>query len=246
MRLAAARLFVRPIFSARASARGRRTDRLAALALAGPLLLLGAAVSRGEPGPSESPAARANAQVDAGADAGAGSGVEAGGTAPAAQAEGRIGFVGRNIFGRAPGTFSAWRVENAVVDLANPAASEVRIEVDLASVDTGNADRDEHLRTADFFDVEKHPVATVRGHSARPLEPSPEGRARHAVQFDVDLHGVQKSIEGEVEIVETDPVVVEGGFLIRRTDFGIGSPPSRWNPMSIDDEVPVRFRIELD
>lgn len=215
--------FAVPASSARTSARGRRAHRIAALALAGPLLLLCAAVSRGEAEATESPAARADAQ-----------------------AEGRIGFVGRNIFGRAPGTFSTWRVENAVVDLANPAASEVRIEVDLASVDTGNADRDEHLRTADFFDVEKHPVATVRGHSARPLEPSPEGRARHAVQFDVDLHGVQKSIEGEVEIVETDPVVVEGGFLIRRTDFGIGSPPSRWNPMSIDDEVPVRFRVELD
>ncbi len=218
----------------RHSGRGRRVRMFAALALAGSIALLAPKVSSSDPEPPV-PAA-------AGAEAAAGSPR----ADAAAGAKGRIGFVGRNIFGRAPGTFSEWRVESAVVDLERPAASEVRIEVDLASVDTGNADRDEHLRTADFFDVETHPVARVRGHSARPLDPSASGHPRHAVQFDVDLHGVQKSIEGEVEVVDTDPVVVEGGFLIRRTEFGIGSPPSRWNPMSIDDEVPVRFRIELE
>lgn len=158
----------------------------------------------------------------------------------------RIDFVGRNLFGRAEGTFSQWRVVDQSLDLANPAASHVVVEVTLASVETGNADRDEHLRTVDFFDVAKHPVATVRGHSARPLEPSAEGHPRHAVRFDVDLHGVKQSIDGEIEIVETDPVVVEGGFLIRRADFGVGAKPSAWNPMSIDDEVPVRFRIAFD
>ena len=216
------------------SARGRRARMLAVLALAGPIALLAAKVSSGDPEPP-APAA-------AGVEAAAG----VPGAGAAAEARGRIGFVGRNVFGRAPGTFSEWRVGSAVVDLERPAVSDVRIEVVLASVDTGNADRDEHLRTADFFDVETHPVARVRGHSARPLDPSASGNPRHAVRFDVDLHGVQKSIDGEVEIVDTDPVVVEGGFLIRRTDFGIGSPPSRWNPMSIDDEVPVRFRIELE
>ncbi len=170
------------------------------------------------------------------------------GSAPtsAAAEEGRIEFVGRNVFGRAPGTFSKWRVASRSVDLANPAASEVVVEVELGSVDTGNADRDEHLRTADFFDVAQHPLATVRGHSARPLEPSAAGHARHAVRFDVDLHGVKKTLDGEVEIVGTDPLVVEGAFLIRRTDFGIGAKPSAWNPMSIDDEVPVRFRIAFE
>jgi polyisoprenoid-binding protein YceI len=160
--------------------------------------------------------------------------------------KGRIGFVGRNIFGRADGEFHVWRVLSHSVDLANPVASHAVVEVELASVDTQSEGRDDDLRTADFFDVEKFPVATVRGHSARPLEPSESGHQRYAVQFDVDLHGVQKSIEGEVEIVETQPVVVEGGFLIRRTDFAVGSKPSRWNPMSIDDEVPVRFRIALE
>lgn len=210
----------------RSRAPGRRagTGRvlLAALALAWPVGLLSASASKGDAAEAISAAPVASA------------------------AGGRIEFVGRNIFGRAEGTFSEWRVAERVVDLANPAASSVVVEVDLASVDTGNADRDEHLRTADFFDVATHPVATVRGHSARPLEPSAEGHSRHAVRFDVDLHGVKKTLDGEVEIVGTDPVVVEGGFVIRRTDFGIGAKPSAWNPMSIDDEVPVRFRIAFE
>ncbi len=161
----------------------------------------------------------------------------------ASAVKGRVGFVGHNLFGDAEGEFHVWRMLAHSIDLANPVASHAVIEVELASVDTESEGRDDHLRTADFFDVAKFPVATVRGHSARPLEPSESGRPRYAVQFDVDLHGTAKTIEGEVEIVETNPVVVEGGFLIQRMDFAVGAAPSRWNPMSIDDDVPVRFRI---
>jgi polyisoprenoid-binding protein YceI len=170
------------------------------------------------------------------------------GTSPAVgpAAKGRIGFVGNNIFGRADGEFRVWRVVEHAIDLASPSVSRVVVEVDVASLDTQNESRDEHLRTVDFFDVEKFPVATVRGHSPRPLAPATSGRSRYAVTFDVSLHGVQKTVEGEVEVVETSPVVVEGGFQLRRTDFGIGSAPSRWNPASIDDDVPVRFRIAFE
>ncbi|MBY0400086.1 YceI family protein [Myxococcota bacterium] len=161
------------------------------------------------------------------------------------EAAGRIGFIGHNIFGAAHGVFHAWRIVEQSVDLADPGASRAVVEVTLASVDTKSESRDDHLRTADFFDVAKFPVASVRGHSPRALPPSASGHARYAVKLDVDLHGVKKTLDGEVEIVSTDPVVVEGGFTILRTDFGIGEAPSRWNPMSIDDEVPVRFRIRF-
>jgi polyisoprenoid-binding protein YceI len=164
---------------------------------------------------------------------------------PAEAPAGRLGFVGHNLFGDADGEFHVWRVVERAVDLADPTPSRVVVEVSLASVDTGSEKRDEHLRTADFFDVEKFPVATVSGHSPRPLPPSKEGHARYSIQLDVDLHGVKKTIPGEVEVVATDPVVVEGAFTLLRTAFGIGEAPSRWNPASIDDEVPVRFRIEF-
>ena len=162
-------------------------------------------------------------------------------TAPA----GRIVFVGHNIFGDADGEFHAWRVVERAVDLAKPTSSHAVVEVRVASLDTGNESRDEHLRTADFFDVEKFPVATVRGHSPQALPPSKEGHPRYSIQLDVELHGVKKTVPGEVEVVGQDPLVVEGRCTLSRTDFGIGSAPSSWNPASIDDAVPVRFRIEL-
>lgn len=161
------------------------------------------------------------------------------------EAAGRIGFIGHNLFGSAHGVFHVWRVVEHRVDLADPTASHAVVEVTLASVDTKTKGRDDHLRTPDFFDVAKYPVATVRGHSPRALPPGPAGRARYAVKFDVDLHGVKKTLDGEVEIVEASPVVVEGGFTILRSDFGVGEAPSRWNPTSIDDEVPVRFRVRF-
>lgn len=162
---------------------------------------------------------------------------------PAPQQPGEIRFTGHNLFGDANGVFHTWRLVEHAVDVASPAAAVVVVEVELASVDTANEDRDEHLRTADFFDVAKFPTARVRGHSPSPLPASASGRARYAVRFDVDLHGVKKTLDGEVEVVSNAPLVVEGGFTLLRTDFGVGGRASRWNPMAIDDPVPVRFRI---
>jgi polyisoprenoid-binding protein YceI len=167
-------------------------------------------------------------------------------TAEVGKSSGRIGFAGRNIFGRANGVFHDWRILDYSIDLANPAASFALVEVSLASVDTQTKARDEHLRSEDFFDVAKYPVATVRGHSPRSLAPSASGKARYAIALDVDLHGQKKTLQGEVEVVETNPTVVEGAFTILRTDFGVGSPPSGWNPASIADEVPVQFRIAFE
>ena len=59
------------------------------------------------------------------------------------------------------GRFTA--VEGTVVlDEANPAASTAEITVQVASIDTREPQRDAHLRSADFFDVEKYPTLTFR------------------------------------------------------------------------------------
>lgn len=48
------------------------------------------------------------------------------------------------------------------IDESNPENSRVEVEIDVASIDTGVADRDAHLRSADFFDAENHPKITFR------------------------------------------------------------------------------------
>lgn len=52
-----------------------------------------------------------------------------------------------------------------VVDEQNPDNSRVNVEIAAASIDTGSSDRDTHLRSADFLDVEKHPTITFRSKS---------------------------------------------------------------------------------
>src|SRR6476659_9174422 len=47
-------------------------------------------------------------------------------------------------------------------DKANPANSTVEFTIQTASIDTGTADRDKHLKSADFFDVEKYPTITFK------------------------------------------------------------------------------------
>ncbi len=151
---------------------------------------------------------------------------------------GGIHFVGRNRIATANGTFHAWRVVEQSIDPDRLASSRIVVEVDLASVDTGSHRRDEHLRTGDFFEVESWPTARVVVDGFEP----PTWRAR----FTVDLHGVTRVLEGRVLRTGDTPVVFEGELVLDRTEFGIGAEPSRWNPMSIEAGIPVRFRYVME
>ena len=61
----------------------------------------------------------------------------------------------------------------ARVDTANPAASSVELTIGAASISTGSADRDDHLRSADFFDVENFPTWTFSSTDGRPRRRRP-------------------------------------------------------------------------
>jgi polyisoprenoid-binding protein YceI len=165
--------------------------------------------------------------------------------AESAVAPGSITFVAENTFSTANGSFRTWRITRAEVDPAQPKSGVVEVEVDVASLETGIERRDEHLRTADFFDVEKFPKATVRVHDAESNGKSERGRPRYRAKFDLEVHGVAKTLDGEFEVTQTSPPVVEGGLTLNRVDFGIGAPYTWYIPGSIVEEVPVRFRATL-
>jgi polyisoprenoid-binding protein YceI len=158
---------------------------------------------------------------------------------------GSITFEAKNTFSTAHGKFGKWRVVRAEIDPAAPRQGVVEVEVDVASLDTGIERRDHHLRTADFFDVEKFPTARVRVHDAEPNGKSERGNPRYRAKFDLEIHGVKKTLDGEFEVTQASPATVEGGLTLNRVDFAIGDPYTWYIPGSIVEEVLVRFRATL-
>jgi len=158
---------------------------------------------------------------------------------------GSIDFVARNLMGKANGTFHDWRVTRVSIDRANLAASEVEVEVDIASIDTGSGRRDNHLRSDDFFDIEKFPKATVRVHDAVRKGESKLGNPLYGARFTLKIRDVEKTLDGEFELTSEDPPVVTGGLELNRVDFGVGGGHNGWNPMSVRENVEVRFTAKL-
>ncbi|HEY8482752.1 MAG TPA: YceI family protein, partial [Spirillospora sp.] len=77
-----------------------------------------------------------------------------------------IGFTIRHlVIAKVRGRFKT--VEGTIVTGEDPLDSSVTAAIDLASIDTGVAQRDEHVRSADFLDVEKYPTMTYRSTGVR-------------------------------------------------------------------------------
>ena len=83
-------------------------------------------------------------------------------------------------------------------DPQDPSNNRVKVEIDLASLDTNHAERDKHLRSARFFDVKRYPKATF---VSTGWEPAGDGRARLKGRF--TLRGVTKEITIDVHQVGT-------------------------------------------
>ena len=110
-----------------------------------------------------------------------------------------------------------------VVDRDNPDNSSVDITINTASVNTHLKERDDHLRSADFLDVEKYPTMTFRSSQVKRLTDN-LGEVTGAFT----LHGVTKTIAAEVTFIgETDVpwgqhrAGCETTFSIKRSDYGM-------------------------
>ena len=157
-----------------------------------------------------------------------------------------IGFSIRHFVSNIPGRFKEFD-GTIKYDKQNPAASSVEFTVPAASIDTGNTDRDNHLRGADFFDVQKFPNLTFT---------STEVKAKDAdtldVTGDLTMHGVTKRITIPVDVLGTfkTPNGEKGGFetsfTVNRKDYGIV-----WNRVLdagsvLGDDVKVNISIEAN
>jgi polyisoprenoid-binding protein YceI len=124
-------------------------------------------------------------------------------------------------------------------DPNNPAGARITVTIDAASVDTGIQMRDKHLRSADFFDIERFPTIafqSVRVESA--------GR-RTTVVGRLSLHGVTREITVPVDVQITDTALVATGeFIVNRGEYAM-SYNSLLNPIGNEVRVAFTFRARV-
>lgn len=109
------------------------------------------------------------------------------------------------------------------VDPANPASAKLDVTVKTASVDTNDAERDKHLRSKDFLEVDKYSTATFKSTSVKA-----NGKTAK-VMGNLTLHGVTKPVTIDAEFIGAgkDPWGgyrrgYKGSTTIKRADFGMG------------------------
>jgi polyisoprenoid-binding protein YceI len=130
----------------------------------------------------------------------------------------RIDFTGSKVTGSESGWFSKFLGTIELVE-ANPAQSRVSVEIEMNSVVTKSPGLDEHLKTADFFEVAKYPKATF---VSTEIKPGGGANATHTVTGTLEMRGIKKTIRFPATInVTAEAVTVASEFAINRKDFGI-------------------------
>ncbi|CAN5829814.1 YceI family protein [soil metagenome] len=140
-------------------------------------------------------------------------------------------------------------IQGTVVDDgSDPAKSAVEVVIDPATIDTREPQRDAHLRSADFFDVEKFPTLTFRSTGL-------DGRAgeRFKLSGELTIHGVTRPVVLDVESegqVKDAWGGLRSGFTattrIKRSEFGL-----TWNQLleaggvTVSDDVKISLDVQL-
>ncbi len=146
----------------------------------------------------------------------------------------------RGRFGGVQGT--------VVTDDVDPARAEVEVTIDVNSIDTREAQRDAHLKSADFFDAAKYPILTFKSTGVKDVTGD-----RFMLAGNLTMHGVTREVTLDVtaEGRGKDPWGGErAGYSattkINRSDFGL-----TWNQVletggiAVGDEIKISLDLEL-
>lgn len=191
-----------------------------------PALLLGGAPAQRAPRPAPAPrAAAVTWQIDV--------------------THSELTFRIRHLVSRVSGTFGTWS-GTIVADPANLNAGSVNVDVQTASIDTRNERRDNHLRSADFFDAQNHPAITFRSTRVRA-----DRSGKLKVYGNLQIRGVTRPVvlDGEMLQVAGAPGRRRIGFqastTINRLDYGVA-----WNRAVegggalLGDDVEITIAVE--
>ena len=156
-----------------------------------------------------------------------------------------VGFSVRHLMvSKVRGYFREFSGE--LVTAADPSQSSVTATIDMDSIDTRQAQRDAHIKSADFFDVGNHTVMTFRSTGVRA-----EGEDWH-VDGELTLKGITKPVTLELELNGFGPDAYGGtraGFsaktVISRSEFGVDiAMPMDGGGVVVGDKITVELEIE--
>ncbi|MFO0811421.1 MAG: YceI family protein [Gemmataceae bacterium] len=126
------------------------------------------------------------------------------------------------------------------VNAANPAVTAFSLTIKTESIDSDNAQRDQHLKSPDFFNAKQFPTIAFKSTAVKPIKDG------YQVTGDFTMHGVTKPITFALvggKTIEFPKGVSRTGFstelTLKRTDFGVGKPMD-----AIGDEVTVAISFE--
>ncbi|MBZ5586313.1 MAG: YceI family protein [Acidobacteriia bacterium] len=159
-----------------------------------------------------------------------------------------IGFSVRHLMiSKVHGQFKSW-TGTLETDESNPSATRLEVEIDAASIDTREPQRDDHLRSADFLDAAHYPKLTFR--SARVEKVDDE---HYRVAGDLTIRGVMRQVVLDTEFLgrQKDPWGGErAGFTARtsvdRKDYGlIFNMPLEGGGFLVGDKVEIALDVEV-
>ena len=158
----------------------------------------------------------------------------------------RIGFVARHaMVTKVRGSFNDFEA-SGYLDAADPANSKVDVTIQAASVDTRNADRDGHLRSNDFFDMEQYPTITFSSTAVEVVDAE-----TFRITGDLTIKGTTKpiSIDFEYSGTAVDPfentrVGFEGSTTINRKEWGVDfNAPLETGGVLVGEKITLELEI---
>ena len=159
-----------------------------------------------------------------------------------------IGFTVKHLMvSTVRGQFTAYRGKMNL-DAADFTRSTFEGEVDVASIDTRNADRDAHLRTNDFFDATNHPKITFKSTNIEK-----KGEGEYAVHGDITIRGITRPTTFEVEFtgVSKSPYGqtvsgISARATINRKEFGVNfNAVLETGGVAVAEKVKLELDIEV-
>jgi polyisoprenoid-binding protein YceI len=144
------------------------------------------------------------------------------------------------------GHFETWGGQ-VLIDPATPALSSVSLWIDLASVSTDNPERDEHIRSVEFFDVARFPRAFFTSTGVRV-----QAHANPVVMGRLSLHGVEQEVEVEMtdQTTRVDPDGHERKAYALRAEIDRRAFGLQWNQdldvggVVVGDRIEIRAHVE--